>query len=273
MTLPGIAGGMLVGSNPTYPTLYLAISALALTSNLKLCLDAGDANSYVSGQSWLDVSGNGYDFFRGITSGSETQDPTFNGLPGGQSVGEYWSFDGGDRFTYDTTLETWMNALHKDAAVFSFVFWIYVKDPGANLASLFGTFRISVGTGVVAYYSVTSPTRLTLSVENAGATVYTLTPAVDLVKDAWNFVSVSINETANTHAVNINGTAASGTATYSSPAAGDSANVMNIGSNNGSNNMLPSGSRLASTAMWQGTALSAANLASLFTATRGKFGI
>lgn len=274
--LPGMSGVMAGVPQATPGTMIGVIQSLGLSTNLKLCLDAGDISSVASGSQtkWLDVSGNGYDFFRGADATSEASDPTFNGTPGGQSGSEFWSFDGADFFSYDASNETWMNALHKDNAVFSFAFWVYVKDPGGSLAALFGTTRLGVTSGVAAYYSVTSPTRFTFIVKNGGSTAYTLAPSIDLNKDAWNFIGVSIDETANTSAVNINGTAASGTATYSSPASGDAITTMAVGATRTTGELpQPAGSRMASAAIWQGTALSASNLAAIFTADRAKFGV
>ena len=60
----------MAGSKPTLARMpaITMLRRLGLTNGLKLCLDAGDANSYTSGEPWLDTSGNGYDFNRGTTS-------------------------------------------------------------------------------------------------------------------------------------------------------------------------------------------------------------
>ena len=71
----------MAGTGKNYPLIDY-IGELSLNSNLVLCLDAGDANSYTSGQKWLDRSGNGYDFFLGTTDSVQASDPTFNGTPG-----------------------------------------------------------------------------------------------------------------------------------------------------------------------------------------------
>ena len=82
------------------------LTSNSLTTNLKLCLDAGDINSYSgSGQKWLDRSGLGHDFFLGVDGSANTDDPTFNGSPGNASSNEYFSVDGGDFFRYDSTGE------------------------------------------------------------------------------------------------------------------------------------------------------------------------
>jgi hypothetical protein len=256
---------------PVKSTLMADLTALSLTTNLKLVLDAGDASSYTSGQKWLDRSGGGYDFFLGADGSATASDPTYNGTAGGQSGSEYWSFDGGDYFTYDSVNETWMDALHKDNAVFSFAVWTYVKDPGVDAAGLFRTARPALDTGIAVYYAGSANTRMLMTVTNGGANVFSLAPTVDLNKDAWNFISGSINETGNASLLNINGTGVSGTATYSSPAAGGATATLSVASQSALSG-LPSGARLASVALWQGTALSAGNLTSIYVTTRGKFG-
>jgi len=104
------------GSHPAW-NLEEIIRGLSLDTNLKLCLDAGEGDSYTSGQSWLDLAGSGYDFFLGQDGSSDSTDPTFNGVANTMTSSEYWSFDGGDYFTYDTTNETWMENLHKAGAL------------------------------------------------------------------------------------------------------------------------------------------------------------
>jgi hypothetical protein len=130
------------------PLIY-TLTKLGQRDNLKLCFDAGDASSYDgSSQTWLDTSGNGYDFFRGTTSGAAANDPTFNGSAGGLSVNDYFSFDGADVFQYDSANETWMQNLHKDNAIFAGLVWVYLGSV-VNRLGLFGTLGgDNTGTGV-----------------------------------------------------------------------------------------------------------------------------
>ena len=43
-------------ANVSNKTLLEIIQDLSLATNLELCLDAGDGNSYTTGTKWLDVS-------------------------------------------------------------------------------------------------------------------------------------------------------------------------------------------------------------------------
>ena len=96
---------------------YQDIVDASLTSGLQLCLDAGSASSYDgSSQKWLDLSGNGQDFFRGADGSATTDDPTFNGSAGGLSSSEYFSLDGGDFFRYDAANTAAMNGVHHNNA-------------------------------------------------------------------------------------------------------------------------------------------------------------
>src|SRR5688572_16443964 len=67
-TSPYVSGTQrvtIVSGNLGTNNLYQEIQGLGLTTGLQFSLDAGSADSYTSGQSWLDLSGNGQDFFRG----------------------------------------------------------------------------------------------------------------------------------------------------------------------------------------------------------------
>jgi hypothetical protein len=116
MTFP--LAGLPVGFFKRSKSLWQVIQECGLTSNCKLCLDAGDSSSYDgSSQTWYDLSGNGFDWYCGATSGAEASDPTFNGSAGGKSPSEYWSFDGGDWFVMAVAEPSWINNLHKDNAL------------------------------------------------------------------------------------------------------------------------------------------------------------
>ncbi len=121
-------------------TLIGFLKGRKLTGNLRLCLDAGDADSYPgTGQKWLDTSGNGHDFFFGNSAAVQGFDPTFNGVAGGKSASEYMSTDGGDYFQYDSANESWMNNLSLNNAKFSVGLVYYQPAAVTVLGSLFGT--------------------------------------------------------------------------------------------------------------------------------------
>lgn len=141
--------GWVAGKNDSLVTI---IEKLGLKTNLKLCLDAGDINSYSgSGIKWLDTSGNGYDFYFGDGSTSSTY-PTFNGSAGGLSASEYFSFDGGDYFTYDSSYEAWMNTLH-NAGISVSVLLVATAASGGNYWFSTGVNNITPGAALITYLS------------------------------------------------------------------------------------------------------------------------
>src|SRR3990167_4909776 len=82
------------------------IDRLGLGTSLELCLDAGDATSAPSSTtSWIDISGNGYDFFLGTDATAQASDPTQTGTVGGLPPGEFFSLEAGDFFPYNPTNE------------------------------------------------------------------------------------------------------------------------------------------------------------------------
>jgi len=96
----------------TNKNLYQMIQAIGGTSNLRLCLDAGASNSYDgTSQYWYDLSGNNENFILGNNTNVNSYDPTFHGTAGGLSSSEYFSFDGGDRFTSATSSSILNNTL------------------------------------------------------------------------------------------------------------------------------------------------------------------
>lgn len=247
------------------------LTQLGLTTGAKLILDAGDAASYSSGQSWLDRSGNGYDFFRGTDNTSQASDPTFNGSAGGLSASEYWSFDGGDYFTYDSTNETWMQNLHKDNAVFTLMTWVRLGSVGTT-QGLFGSYG-SPATNIGIFFCVTSANTLSLLMANgSGSLGYNQATVATLSADTWYCLGIRMVEGVGMNWF-INGATETDSANYGSPSASNASLTMQIGARGGGANPLLSGSRMAMAMVWEGTALSTDQMTSIYSATRGRFGV
>lgn len=253
-------------------TFLEAITSLSLTSNLTLCLDAGDSASFTSGQSWLDRSGGGYDFFLGDNNSVTATDPTFTGTAGNRSSSEYFAFDGGDYFTYDTTNETWMQNIHKDNANFTIICWVYVTST-SNTQGFIGT-RGAAGSGNTGFTFFADGLQLNFSVQNAGTSVILLASGTQLVTNQWNFVAVSLNEAtgANGAFIQRNATQTSFTSTYSSPAAGNATNTLQIACRGAGNFPFLNNGRMGVCAAWT-TALTTTQVNNIYDATRGKYGI
>jgi hypothetical protein len=248
------------------------LQGLGLTASLQLCLDAGDALSYSSGQSWLDRSGGGHDFFRGADGSATTTDPNFNGSPGGASRTEYFTFDGGDYFTYDTTNAAWMNRLHKDNAAFTIAMWVHLSS--VSSIRVFGTAAATTEVGI--YWGTTAGGLLNHVVVNgSGTAARSFNGGTAVPTDEWAFLAWSLNEAtgANGASSYVNGAETLATSTYTSPSASDATYSTKIGANGSVSGRLPSGSRMAAAIAWEGVALSKAQLDSIYSATRGRFGV
>lgn len=240
--------------------------------------DFGSAQCYPgTGQKIFDLSGNGYDCFLGADGSSGTDDPTFVGTAGGLSSGEYFSFDGGDFFKYDTTNESEFNGLHKNNATFSFIGAFYcpasvgsggfcatgfaTSDVGISFAQSGGTIFISVlnGSGGAA--------ALSRNLDSAPTT------------SAWNVIGISINEGgSNVSFGYLNGAynqySSSNTfdAAYSSPSAAAATSVWNLGARGGGNAKLTAGWRMGMCSLLP-SALSKANFDTLYTPIASRYGL
>jgi hypothetical protein len=249
------------------------IVALGLSANLRLCLDAGDADSYTSGQSWLDRSGNGYDFFRGATNSATTDDPAFNGSAGGLSASEYFSFDGGDYFRYDTTNETWMQNLHKNNAAWTWCAWVRITNT-ATVRSFFGSNGGAQTTGTGVHIVANASENLSVRCVNSNSLVLQADSTLAIPTAQWTFAGISFNEAAGAGGsfFYCDGTGETFDGTYSSPSSGNASQTFEIGARGNGNGPLASGERMAGFMMWD-AALSQANLTAIYNATRSRYGV
>jgi hypothetical protein len=263
----------LIALRPTWrgaPMIY-TVRKLGLTGNLRVCLDAGDDASYASGQSWLDTSGNGYDFFRGADGSATGTDPTFNGTAGRRTASEYFSFDGGDYFTYDTTIEAWMQTLHKDNAVFTAAGWLLLTT--GSVQTILGTLGGGVaGSSHGINFQTTAGNALQLFVGNA-STGTTITSTATFAA-AWSFIAIALDESvgAGGGTFQINGTQEAFNSAYSSPSSSNASGNMQLGARGSAVGPIANTGRMATMNVWD-RRLSTAELLTLFMATRGRFGV
>lgn len=254
-------------------TMLSAIQRLGLTSNLQLCLDASDINSYDgSSQTWTDVSGNSHSFFRGSTSGSNSSDPTFNGSAGSQASSSYFSFDGGDFFT-ESADHSFTDSWHKNNATFTLVGVMWRDDGssgGAGTPIMYNC-NTSADDGV-AFQIENADNALFFNAFNGGGVASSLNGTAGMTVDAWNFFAFSLNEATGTNGatMQVNGTQESFTSTYSSPSSSNPVEPIRIG-HNGAVLFFPSNTRLAAMAAWS-TRLTDTNLSDIYGLLRSKFG-
>lgn len=262
--------GISVGSS-----LIDILGALGLTTNLKLCLDAGDSASYASGQKWLDRSGGGYDFFLGSDGTSGTNDPTFNGTPGGLSNAEYFSFDGGDYLTYDAANEAWMNNLHKNNARSAGFAWVYITSSGGN-KSIFGTNGGVPGANIGVHFIVGATMNLIYrSINTTIPNSLDRDWAASIPTNQWVFLAYNHNEGggAGQSFLYFDGTTDTFDGAVPVPSASDATYTMQVGARGNNNGAAASGSRIGMLGIWEGGNLTVSQFNQIRAMTRGRFGV
>jgi len=237
--------------NQLSPDSYIGmITKLGLATDLVLCLDPGDSNSYSSGQQWSDVSGDSNHYYRGTTSGSDSTDPTFNGIAGNESANEFWSVDGGDYFT-PTAAHTFASTWHQNNAAFTLIMVVKLGTEAVN-QTLFSTLTSTPsGTGItlaiVASLSVPQ-----LSIYNAGTPVADFAVSSVIADDDFVFIAYSIDEAGDYgDAFGVVGAFLNEfDPTYDTPAAGAADGAPNIFATTNGSTPMTSGSRLAAVLAW-----------------------
>ena len=245
-----------------------------LFEGLRLCLDAGDGDSYPgSGPRWLDTSGNGCDFLTSSNAGGKV--PEFHGKAGKLSSSEYWSFDGGGNFIHDGINAGWMQNLHKAGAKAWGAAWVWV---GATQPQ--GLFGNSAGSSLnIGFIWQLNPSVghsiLVVNGSGSGSVINQNSGGTSLASDQWHFLAFSISERigADGLAFVTNASVVTRNSSYSSPAAADATHTSQIGSRGNGNAPLSAGSRLAMFCMGEGIAPSGEQLLALRDATRGRFGL
>jgi hypothetical protein len=246
------------------------ITALGETANLQFCLDAGDATSYDgSSQVWNDLTANDQNFNRGTTAAATTSDPTFNGSSGALTTAEYFSFDGGDTFSYDSANEAWMITLHKNNAAGTFIVWYYADTLGATQALVGDIGAFGTGTGFS--FNVNAAANPQWHVRTAGTIDLVVSSTSAVTENAWNFVAASIDESIGAGGLifNVNGTADTADSTYTTPTTNAPSFGLNLGSQGDLTNTLPATSRMAMVCAWS-RALTSDSLTAIYNATNDR---
>jgi hypothetical protein len=129
----------MAGGKGRSPYLLNILQDLGLMGTTDVVVDAGDSSSYPgTGQTLFDLSGNGNDYYLGLTSSATATDPTFNGTAGVADEGTYFSFDGGDLFTM-TAAKTFYHPWSKAGGKFTIgAIWYSPGWSFGNFQSLMG---------------------------------------------------------------------------------------------------------------------------------------
>jgi hypothetical protein len=254
------------------------LTSLGLTTDLELCLDAGDSVSYTSGQTWTDRSGSSHHFYRGDSASSAADDPTFNGTAGNLSSNEYFSFDGGDWFGLTQSNPAWVNNLHKDNAKWTAFVAAYPTNGGLDsddqVVGTHGGEAAGIGIGWVFRKNELT---MRVSTRDGGGNPAEMEDESALTwnADAWNIAGVAVDEgggaSASAHLVNGSTETFNGAAT--APTASNATYTIEIGRAGGpSGFIMDNGSRMACFAMWS-DALSTTNMLAIRNKLKGRFGI
>ncbi len=232
--------------------LITILNTLGLTTELKLCLDAGDIASYPGGaeQTWTDRSGNGFNFFRGSSSGAQSSDPTFNGTAGACSENEYWSFDGGD-FFQETAAHGFDDNWHKNNGAFTIVVLARTVPAAGHQAFFSNNDFLSAQDGM--HFYQTSLHHLSLFLGNQSGSDLNLTTAATVAPwDQWHFLAVAIDEAvgANGATLQIGSTQESFTSTHPAPSASNPDGSLRLGSDSVGGAAMVTGARLGCIAAW-----------------------
>lgn len=253
-----------------------AIRKLGLVPGLQIVWDAGDDASYPgTGQNFVNLGpAINSDLYLGAGAAVAATDPTFTGVAGRRSDGDYFAMDGGDYFvTQVPPPNNIYNTIHKDNALFTLAGWFY-RPAAAGTGRTFAT-AAGNNTDVGVQWGVNSTPALFFTVfrNNAGGPAFASTITCTWPGNSWAFMATSIDEANNVGIGKVNGETTNFACTYVTPSVVGPNSYPIIGSDYNNSFPAPAGSRYASLCMWEGRALKAEELEALFQATRGKYGV
>lgn len=246
-------------------TFHQLLTDLSLTTNLIVCLDAGDSSCYDgTSQTWTDRVGS-FNMFRGTTSGSEATDPTFNGVAGAATAAEYFSSDGDDLFK-ETAAHNYSDNWHKNNGVFSMIALYYIGTKSV-VSRVWDNTGAAAGSDGVAW-EITSSRKLQLRIskDNVG-TIETLTSTAGLSADSWNFAGVSYNEADTSMVFAMNGTTETPGPLTSSATNAKASNIRIGARNDTPATDMESGERIAIFAAWS-SKLTTTNFTDIYNALK-----
>ena len=252
-------------------TLRDAIEAAGESSDLVMCLDAGDIASWPgSGQQWFDRSETASHYYLGDTAGAEGIDPSFVGVAGG-IADEYCAFAGANRCS-PPSVPGWYQAFISSGAEFSL--FAIERHPAL------GTHFVHSATGTGLYTGTTldiNSGKTYFAIHNGSGVALAKAADTALSANSWHAMAVSLNKAdigfmwADGGYLRVGG-ADTWSAAFTSPAG--SAYPPRLGSTNHNTGLYYSaaGSRIAGMAIWS-RSLSKSALDALFALQRERYGI
>lgn len=258
-------------NGPQPKSIIQRITDLGLTSGLKLCLEASALASWPgTGQTWLDESGGGYDFFLGTDALPSDNDPAPPPLTNSllRTGGGSWYFDGDAYFTYDSVNETWMNAIHQNNAQFTIVasFFMPALDTSGVGHYLMGD---TLSGTQVGFQLMILNNRLIFLTTNGAIQSYGVSSSSLLTAAGWHTVGISIDESTGLGTIVVDGVAqALSGIVYNAPSAAIASWKLQVAAVGNGAGALTAGWYLHAVAAWQGVALTSAQLVSMVNAVQ-----
>lgn len=244
-------------------------------------LNAGNILSYDgTSQTWanLDPPSDGlaktaYDVYRGNDSVSGSDDPTFNGVAGDESVNEYFSFDGSQYFTLKSGTNTsFINSWHKNNAAFTAIFWL--ETPAilpSNGNTLFATCD-ATGTSDGVACQLSNAGNMSFTATRSGALEFNESTATGFVTAGdIQMLAVSVNEAADEIIFYNNGDTEILSCTYTNPTSANAEQKLFIFGRD-SGNPMANGYKLWDV-KFRSNALTAAQLNTIFNAEKAIYGL
>lgn len=218
------------------------VKRLGLWDDAAFILDPSDPRSYLSGQTWFDLTTNDVDWYRGADGSASTDDPTFVGTPGQLSAGEYWLNDGGDRFKVISN-NAFIKGLHKDGVASTLV--MVAQFPNfASVQVTFATARLGTQSGI--RHGLDTSGRAIVGYFNGSGSVQTYTTTIAATAGQPTVLVISHDETggATGSHIRINGQVETFDGTLSAPSAADPAVNMTLCANENGTLGFVNGTRL-----------------------------
>jgi hypothetical protein len=219
-------------------------------------LDPGAKDSWNNfGQTFVDISGNGYNFSLGTTTGVAADDPAFYGSVGMESSNEYFQYDGGDFFLATNANDTLINSLHKVGATYSCVGFVYPLSTGRCGIFHTGGSVTSIG---IHFYGSNTGALFSYTGNGSANSMDTTTALLNFNQVNMAAVSVSLDSTTSrTRNFYLNGVYQSTTVTSSFSFSSSAASSARIGASGDSSIISASGSRLLGLAVFDRTLVAA----------------
>jgi hypothetical protein len=271
--------GFNVGSGGVDGSFYGDLQGLGLTTNLTAVWDAGALSSYSSGERWYDLVSSQVLMLGSETASASTgNEPVFTGTPGGLSSGEYFVCTNGDEFFKAETMPVGLKQMHHAGAVYSYMVWWYNIGSATN-DMLFNTTTSGNAHGI---YVDVNNNRHQLIVRTGSGNALSKTTALSTIPTgAWHLLGGSIDEASGGstdgffyldggfHQVSA---ADQFDPTYTSPSSTDST-LFHVGCSGSANQFMPAGTRYAGLMFWDGTALSKAQMDTIWNQQKTRFGL